>query len=237
MSTPQMLPWYGEGRLSFQLRRFATILLEENPNDVMARRLVDALADPAAAAGFVVRFCGGFLDGCGARLRVWRDDLQNVLTSLVAFIKADGAVQLALAGGISLYEFFRGPFEPKTPAGLSLQVRDALERLDLIHGLAAPMMMLDAINTAAAAEHFTDLLGLLAEDLMISVLDDASGWMQKFLLAPLPEQGQLLGTFVGEALIEFARGIIEPPELSLAELAANLELSASQIKDLAGVAP
>jgi hypothetical protein len=235
--TSLMLPWYGESRLSFQLRRFAAILLDENPNLVLAIRLAESMADPAIAANFVKGFCTGFVDGCGARLRAWRDDLQNTLTSLVAFIKAGGVVQLAFGGGISLYEFFRTPFEPKPPAGLAPEVQDALERLSIMRDLAAPMAVLDGINTATAAEGFTDLLGLVAEDIMIAVLSDASGWLNNFFYAAPEQQGALLGTFVGEALIELARAILEPPELSLAELAANLQMSASQIQGLAGTTP
>jgi hypothetical protein len=234
MPTKQILREYGEGRLSYELRRFTVILLDQYPTSVLTQRLVDRLNDPLASLVFTVEFCGGFVDGGGERLRAWRDDLQSVLTAILKFIKNDGAFEVAVAIDLSLYEFFRGAFSPIRPRGLSPEVEHALERLELVRGLREPMAMLAMLDDASRAQGFVEMLELTGEDIMISAIEEGSNWIFRFLAAEPQEQGRLLGRLIGEALIELARAFIEPPELDLVELAGNLQMTSDEVASLVG---
>jgi hypothetical protein len=225
---------YGESRIAYELRYLSLVLQDENPTDILVRRLVDRLNNPISQLEFATGFLTGFSEGASERLRAWWDDLEALHSAIVKFIKSNAPLELAVAIDVSLYEFFRGAFQPKRPSGLSPEVVSALERLELMHDLAAPLAMLESLNQVVAAGQFLDMLGLAAEDIAIAMVQEGGAWIARFLRADAGEQGRLLGRLMGEAVVEIARAFIEPGELSLAELAANLAMSDDEVAALAG---
>jgi hypothetical protein len=234
---PLLLRRHGESRIELELRRLGAMLADEFPTDILGQRLADRLADPATLAVFLDGFGGGLAEGAGERLRAWEADLQQTLSALLAFIQKQGAFQLAVAVDVSLYEFLRGAFSPERPAGLAPEVVDALDRLELVHALEPALVLLGPLDQALQALGFLELIGMLAEDIAISVIQAGGQWIFKFLAADTSEQGRLLGRFLGEAVVELARAFIEPPEIGLAELAANLAMTPDEVADVAGVPP
>jgi hypothetical protein len=230
---PPLLREFGESRISFEVRRTTAVLLSEMPGELLALRFYDRMRDPLVSADVLLGFWNGFLTGAGTRLRAWRDDLQATLTALLGFLSAEARLELGIATGVSLYEFLRGPFEPKAPSGLSPASIDRLEQLKLMHGLAAPLAMLDAIDSIVKAQGLLETVGMAAEDIAIVVLKKGSFWVRAFLLAEPNPQGEMLGKVMGAAFIELARMIIEPPELSLVELAGMLNMGQDEASTLA----
>ena len=234
MNEPE-LRIFGETDLDREFRRFCEIWSLEQPGDTKVARLLQAIGDPLYAAEFGVGFLEGVMDGGGARLRAWRDDLQSTVRALVRFIKDDGLLLLPVGGAVSLYEFFRTDFDPKTSGALSLPVESALERLKIIHDYQPIFLMLDILNDKVRTTSLLQLFNVAGQDLWDMVKATGWSWARRFLIATgdAAKQGRMFGEIVGAAVIELARAFIEPPELSMAELIGAFGLGQDEVADLA----
>lgn len=234
MEKTEILRRSEESEIAYQLRRLGEVLLRDFQDGLLERRFADALMDPAYGVEFTTGFFAGFMDGGAGRLRAWRNDLQDTLDVLVEFVRKGGIIELGVASGVSLYEFFGVNFKPGRPGQLSPEVSNVLERLELIHGLAPVFRALDLLNEQAKAHDLLKLLGMVAEDVVASLISSGGDFVRRFLLATgaAAMQGEILGRFSGEAFVELIRAFVEPPELSMLELIGALGLSDDEVAAL-----
>lgn len=226
---------FGESNLSYELRRFGMIWEDENPGGIMERRLADALMDPAYGAEFAIGFLDGFRQGGGERLRVWRDELEVGMRALLGFVVEEGGVVLAVGVGASLWEFFAKKFDPKRPGTVSPEVERALEQLEIIHDLRPLMGTLAILDSEFQTRSLLDSLGLVASDIAASLVAEGRAWTRTFLTATgdAGKQGTMLGRFIGEAFVELFRAFVEPPTLTIVELAGLFGLDNDEVRTLA----
>ena len=228
------LPIFGESDLDREFRLFCEIWALDQPRDPLVLRLLGATSDPLYGPAFGVAFVSGVMDGGIARLRVWRDELQSTVRALVKFVNDDGLVILPVGTMVGLYEFFRTDFDPKSRGQLSPQVESALERLRIIHAYRPLFLMLDVLNERVGTKSLLTLFNTAGQDLWDAMKAAGYSWARKFLLATgdADKQGRMFGELIGAAIVELARAFVEPPELSLVELAGLFDMSQDELTAL-----
>jgi hypothetical protein len=225
---------FGESDLDREFRRFCEIWSSEQPGDSMVVRLLAKMADPVYLAEFGFGVLEGVMVGGGAHLRTWRDDLQSTVRVGVRFLKDDALVVIPVGTAVSLYEFFRTDFDPKTSGQLSPAVEAILERLKIIHEYEPVLAMLDVLNEKTKDKSLLVLFNIAGQDIWDTMKAAGWGWARSFLLLTdeAEKQGQKLGELLGAAIVELVRAFVEPPELSMAELITLLDLHDDEVAEL-----
>lgn len=234
MAQPE-LRVFGESNLDREVRRFFELIALDNPNGILALRVLQKANDPEYVAAFGLSFLEGVMAGGGERLRVWERDLESSVRGLVRFVRRDGLLMLPIGTMVGLYEFFRTAFDPEVPAGISPEVARAVDRLAIIHDYQPIFVMLDVLNDKYRTKSLLELFNMTGDAIWESLRTAATSWVNSLLAATgdAEKQGRILGTFIGEAVVELVRAFVEPPALSVFELASLFDLGDDEIRQLA----
>lgn len=225
-----------ESPVAYELRKLMDGVKRDFANDRMAVDFLLRANDPMFFAPFVWGFAGGFTDGAGASLLDWKKDLTTTYNSLAKLLHdapetVPKTILLGLEAGF--IEYVKRPLTISVPQGLDPTSAAIVQQLIDLHGAGPMLQWLGVLEDARGGLSVAQSLGILAEDMLGSLVEEGGGHLRHFFTEKdAQKQGALLGRPMGIATVEIARMIAEPPALDIAQLVAMLDFSDDEKKQL-----
>jgi hypothetical protein len=226
---------YEESLVGYRLRVLPQAILARRPSPA-ARLFADQLRRDETFALFLAGYLDGLWQGGWERVVVWKNDLEGTLTRLQKLLFDEAArtrlgktIEIGIATG--LWEFFARPLteDVKSLRGISPAAAEAVGELELISDFEPVFAAIQVFENRRRATSFMATLGEFADSVAAALVEAATDRLAKILTEPDPERsGELLGEFVGAAIVEVVRLVVEPPQLAIADLVSLLALDPSE---------